>query len=102
METIRVTGDTDLVALSLRRRNQFGADWRITATRNTTTNRLMMLGAVMMGPMYNSLADTLVLFVFFGLGLLLAIRSGEGGEDMDVNGGDGDDDRCGIFFIRLM
>ena len=54
-----------------------------------------------MGPMYNSLADTLVLFVFFGLGLLLAIRSGEEGEDMDVNGGDGDKDHCGIFRIRL-
>ena len=61
----------------------------------------MMIGAAVMGPMYNSLADTLVLFVFFGLGLLLAIRSGEGGEDMDVNAGDDDDDRCGIFRIRL-
>ena len=61
----------------------------------------MMIGAVMMGLMYNSLADTLVLLLFFGLGLLLAIRSGEGDEDMDVNSGDGDDDRCGIFRMCL-
>ena len=50
---------------------------------------------------YKSLADKMVVFVFFGLGLLLVIRSREGGEDMDVNGGDGDNDCCGIFQICL-
>ena len=42
-----------------------------------------------------------MLFLFYGLGILLVIRSGEGGEDMDVNGGDGDDDCCGIFWMCL-
>ena len=46
---------------------------------------------------YKSLADKMVVFVFFGLGLLLVIRSRERDENIDMNGGDGDDDCCGIF-----
>ena len=39
----------------------------------------------------------MVVFVFFALGFLLVICLGEGDEDMDGNGGEGDDDYCGIF-----
>ena len=39
--------------------------------------------------------------VFFSLDLLLFIRSGEVVEDMVSNGGDGDDNCCGRFRMRL-
>ena len=42
-----------------------------------------------------------MLFLFYGLGILLIIRSGEEGECMDVECGDGDDDCCGIFRMCL-
>ena len=42
-----------------------------------------------------------MLFLSYGLSILLVIRLGEGGEDMDVNGGDGGDDCCGIFWMCL-
>ena len=45
--------------------------------------------------------NKIVLFLFYGLGILLVTRSGEGGEDMDVNGGNGDDDCYGIFWMCL-
>ena len=42
-----------------------------------------------------------MLFLFYGLGMLLVIRSDEGGEDMAVNSGDGDNDCYGIFWMCL-
>ena len=50
MEITRGAGDIDVAALSLRRWNPFGVNWRIKAKQNITTNEAMMIGAVMMDP----------------------------------------------------